>query len=124
VANPQPFFDYETFGDAQWSTFFLSRYSTVPSMFLLALIPLAAAVAGIRARTVGLAILGSFLVLQAVYVFPSGVARQDGPVWTVGVLEGRQVCLADPALISYPVPIAPRGWMADRVEIPCRQLVP
>ncbi|MET3705848.1 hypothetical protein ABIB17_000447 [Arthrobacter sp. UYEF6] len=123
VANPQRFFDYAIFGDAEWQTFFLSRYSTLPSMFLLALLPLAAGVARVKARTAFAAVLSAFLVLQAVHFFPSGVGRQDGPVWTEGVQVARQACLTEPTLMSQPVPIAPRGWMADKVEVPCTLLL-
>lgn len=124
VANPQPFFDYASFDQAEWDTFFLSRYSTVPSMFLLALVPLAAGVATTKTQPLSAAILGAFVVLQLVYFFPSGVARVDGPVWKEGVSEARNVCETNVGLESAPIPIAPRGWAADRVELPCSSLLP
>ncbi|MDQ0677776.1 hypothetical protein QFZ30_001158 [Arthrobacter pascens] len=123
VANPQRFFDYAGFNDAEWQTFFLSRYSTVPSMFLLALLPLAAAATEVRVRTAFAAVLSGFLVLQAVYFFPSWVSRQDGPIWAEGVLVARQACLNEPTVMSQSVPIAPRGWTWDKVEVSCTLLL-
>lgn len=123
VANPQPFFDYASFDQAKWETFFLSRYSTVPSMFLLALVPLAAAVAVSTRPTVSAAILGAFLMLQLVFFFPSGVARAEGPVWKEGIDVAREACKATSGLEYSRVPIAPRGWFADNVEIPCSSLL-
>lgn len=122
VVNPQPFFDYSSFGREEWNTFFLSRYSTAPSLFLLALIPLAAAVVKARWKSVSAGLLGAFLVLQVVFFFPSGVARTDGPAWNEGVGHARQACEADPSLDSASVPIAPRGWFADKVEVACATL--
>jgi hypothetical protein len=123
MANPQRFFDYAGFDGAQWQTFFLSRYSTLPSMFLLALLPLAAAATRVRARTAFAAVLSGFLVLQGVYFFPSEVGRQRGPVWTEGVRVARQACLAEPTVTNQSVPIAPRGWIWDEVEVSCTVLL-
>lgn len=122
IANPQPFFDYAAFAGKDWETFFLSRYSTVPSLFLLALIPLAAAVAKVSWKSASSALLGAYLVLQVVFFFPSGVARADGPVWGEGVERAREACQADPGLKSSAVPIAPRGWFADKVDLTCSAL--
>lgn len=123
IANPQPFFDYARFADADWGGFFLSRYSTVPSIFLIALIPLAAAIWMPVARLLSGALIGVFVILQVVFFFPTTVSRSDGPVWSDGVAVGRQACAADRSLNLVPVPIAPRGWFADKVNVPCRKLI-
>ncbi|MDQ0768571.1 hypothetical protein QF031_001320 [Pseudarthrobacter defluvii] len=123
VVNPQPFFDYASFTDAEWGGFFLSRYSTVPSMFLLALLPLAAAVLLSFSRAAWSAVLGCFLVLQLVFFFPTVVSRSEGPVWSEGVRAGQEACLKDPGLVASGIQIAPRGWFADKVNISCNRLL-
>lgn len=122
VVNPQSFFDYSTFTNADWDRFFLSRYSTAPSTFLLALLPLAAAVLAPLSRAAAAAILGGFLVLQLVFFFPTVVARTGGPVWSDGVNAGRAACQQDPGLAEAGVQIAPKGWFADKVYVRCDKL--
>ncbi len=122
VVNPQSFFDYATFSDADWDRFFLSRYSTAPSMFLLALLPLSAAVARPFSRAAP-ALLGGFLVLQLVFFYPAVVSRTNGPVWSEGVKAGRDACLSDSNLDAFGVQIAPKGWVADKVYVSCRRLL-
>ena len=130
VINPAPYFHYSKFGaPGDWEDFLLSRYSTVPSMFLLALIPLLASVLPARPRhsppdtpaalplaalpkglPLSSGLMGVFLVLQTVYFFPFDDVRSAGPEWSVGVNDARLACRADPILESINVPQAPAGW--------------
>lgn len=123
VINPAPYFDYAQFGTTgSWSDFFLSRYSTAPSMFLLALVPLLIAalvpaenspagsfITGNRFRGI---LLGIFVVLQSVYFFPVDAARSSGPDWAEGVRDARLVCAADPAPGSVHIAQQPGGWQS------------
>ena len=121
AVNPQPCFDYAAFTGADWDRFFLSRYSTAPSMFLLALLPLAAAVTPAFSKAAS-ALLGGFLVLQLLFFYPTVVSRTDGPVWSEGVKAGRDACRSDSDLDAFGVQIAPKGWLADKVYVNCRAL--
>lgn len=114
-------FDYSTFDAGQWRDFLLGRYSTVPSMFLLALLPLLAASVEKVSRPAMAGVLAAMVVLQCLYFFPSTAFRQEGPVWADGVEKARQACGADPTLVELPVGIAPGTW---KVHIRCDQLLP
>ncbi|TDT82521.1 hypothetical protein DFO47_102452 [Arthrobacter sp. AG258] len=123
VVNPQPFFDYAAFNAADWNGFFISRYSTAPSMFLLALFPLASAVLLTNSRAKASLLIGSFLALQLVFFFPTVVSRTNGPVWSEEVNAGKQACSANPTFETSGIQIAPRGWFADKVHIGCKELL-
>lgn len=123
VINPAPYFRYSDFVSAEdWMFFYISRYSVVPSMFLLALLPLLiprkAAEAGARGRWAALmdsrqfrgGVAGAFLILQSVYYFPIDDARGSGPEWAPGIQAAREACAADPDLASVEIPQAPNKW--------------
>ncbi|WP_146361445.1 hypothetical protein [Arthrobacter yangruifuii] len=125
VINPAPYFYYSQLDSpGSWAGFFLSRYSTVPSMFLLALIPLLVArpsgngaapgrvPALLRSSRFRWGVLGAFIVLQAVHYFPTDAARSSGPLWAEQVRSARQSCNADPTLESVQILEAPEGWAA------------
>lgn len=114
-------FDYSNYDEAQWLNFLFGRYSTVPSMFLLALLPLLAASLEKVSRPAMASVLAAMVVLQCLYFFPSTAFRQEGPAWVEGVAKARQACVADPALVEMPVGIAPGTW---KVQIPCERLLP
>jgi hypothetical protein len=119
VVNFQEYFDYASFDAERWERFFLSRYSTVPSMFLLALLPLAALCDRSKSRRLAPAILSGFLVLQSVYFFPQNTARNEGPEWRVEVAAAREACRNDPALASASVDVAPDQWLAAGLKVDC-----
>lgn len=131
IINPVAYFDYAAYTGQDWAGFFLSRYSTLPSMYLLALIPLAVSVpAGrtdpenrrqARGRMMAALGAGAFLTLQLAYYFPVDAARSDGPEWTTGVERARVLCSAQPLREVAEVPLAPDGWAA---AIPCGRLSP
>lgn len=120
--NFQTYFDYARFNAAQWQSFFLSRYTVAPSMFLLALVPLVAVIAAKTSRAAVAAILSALAVVVSVYFFPATVGRDHGPVWSAGIQTARSECRDTPGASTEGVPIAPTGWFADKVMLPCRML--
>lgn len=123
VINPAPYFHYARFDSSEdWAGFFLSRYSTIPSMFLLALIPLLIARGPeqgigpsrisslLRSPRWHWGVVGVFVALQTVHYFPIDAARSAGPEWAPQIREARQECAADPALESVRITQAPGNW--------------
>ncbi|MDM7989795.1 hypothetical protein [Arthrobacter sp. zg-Y877] len=124
ILNPAPWFNYAHFEPAAWGGFFLSRYSTVPSMFLLALIPLLMVIGSDRDPAVGSSrlagltaspqfrwgLIGAFVVLQTVHFFALDPARETGPEWAPQIPAARQACEADPGLESVDIQHAPGTW--------------
>lgn len=124
VLNFYKFFDYASYDAEQWKSLLLTRYSTVPSMFLLALIPLAALCDTSKRRTISVAILSAFVVLQCVYFFPASSLRNHGPDWRDGVAVARTACINEPSIPFQPVAIAPAHWLGEGVKVPCSLIVP
>jgi hypothetical protein len=124
IVNFQEYFDYASFDEERWEMFFLSRYSTVPSMFLLAILPLAALCDKSRFRRPAAAILGAFMVLQTVYFFPQNTSRNDGPDWQNGVRNARIECIQNPSMATASVSIAPENWLKGGLPINCGALRP
>lgn len=122
VVNFQEYFDYAAFDAERWEKFFLSRYSTVPSMFILALFPLAALCDRSKSRHLAAAVLSLFFVLQCVYFFPQNTARNDGPEWRTSVGAARDACRSDPSLAVAPVDVAPDQWLAGGLKVDCALL--
>lgn len=134
VVNPAASFGYSRFGPpGDWGAFLLSRYSAVPTMFLLALIPLlisrsaehpdpsgplAARVQDPWFRGV---LVGSFLILQTVYYFPIGDARSEGPVWAPQIQAAQMECRANSAMESVEIHQSPGDWVT---KIRCVDLLP
>jgi hypothetical protein len=114
-------FDYSNFDGSQWRTFLLGRYSTVPSMFLLALLPLLAVARQKLTRPATSGVLASLMVLQCLYFFPSAAFRQDGPLWEEGVAVARSACIDDPTMTESVVGTAPGAW---KVHLRCHDLRP
>jgi hypothetical protein len=121
VFNFSDSFDYSEFAGTQWNAFLLGRYSTIPSMFLLALLPLLAASLERVSRAALSSVLIGLVVLQSIYFFPSAAFRQDGPVWANGIATARDACLADLALGESAVGTAPGTW---KVQVRCDDLRP
>lgn len=118
IVNANPAFDYAAFTMDDWlKQFSFLRYAAAPSMFLLALIPLACAVAAERpgaaawrAGPLAPAVLLIFLLMN---YFPTATTRQAGPDWATGVEAARSACAADAALLEATVRAAPGGWQLD-----------
>jgi hypothetical protein len=125
VVNPSPKLDFATFSEEYWlSGFTFFRYAAAPSMFLLALAPIACAVAenqGIivrsKARYLAPALLAVFLSTSYFQATPS---RQTGPEWVAGVRAAAEQCSADPSLVEALIPVTPASW---EVSVPCRMLL-
>lgn len=131
--NPAPWFNYSTFQLKDWGLFYLGRYSVIPSMFLLALIPLLIALSADRERPATpnklvdfatstqfrWALIAAFVVLQTVHFFGVDVQREGGPEWSTQIHAASQACQADPELENVEIQHAPRGWLT---VIPCRDL--
>ncbi len=133
--SPGSFYDYATMSDSQLDAPWLARYGVVPSMFLLALVPLALAAlarprgvaaaraaGGVRARTVLLPAI-TLVVLAAVLVgnFSSAVSRRsNGPRWQPQVVSMEAYCdLAAPGA-AYRLYGAPSTtW---KIDVPCSRV--
>lgn len=123
--NFTDYFDYAGFDQAGWGRVHLGRYAVVPSMFLLALLPLVGEVLGRAARgeelrrTARAAAVSAAAVLMLVYFFPVSVGREFGPVWRDGVEQGYTACQAPGSGPTSVIPIAPTGWIYKGVTVPC-----
>lgn len=119
-------FTYAKFVEADWAAGFgYMRYAAAPAMFLLLLLPLAAAGALERrriSRNASALVAGFFLVFLLASYFPATTFRQDGPAWSPGVDSARIACQSDPALSSAAVVVAPAIWKFSHVQIPCQDL--
>lgn len=123
MVSPAAYFHYSTFESAQdWDEFFLSRYSAVPSMFLLALVPLLIPVSADRRPSTGRlapwvrspgfrgGVAGAFLILVTIHYFPLETLGSAGPEWAPQIREARQECAADPELETVRITQAPGNW--------------
>jgi hypothetical protein len=91
----------------------------VPSMLLLAVVPIAAAVAWRRGTLTRMAaVLGSIVVALALAAqfAPPNTSRSSGPTWSPQVGDAAKECAARPAEPEEPILLAPEGWI---VEFPC-----
>lgn len=122
VVNPAPFFDYADFSVQQWRQVFPSRYAVPTSMFVMGLVPIVLAVLPRSSNAAKWAIVGVFITLHAGTFFPSYTARLDGPNWRQSVTQAVESCSDQAPGEEVALPIAPAGWFADEVVIPCRKL--
>lgn len=126
VLSGNPMFNYASYSEVDWaSAFGYIRYAAAPAMFLLILIPLAAAVAmkdGHIGRRAAPLLVGTFITFLLIAYFPAATMRQVGPSWTPGVEAARLACTNDPALVHAGVTIAPATWKYAQVDIPCAEL--
>jgi hypothetical protein len=121
IFNFSDAFDYSNFDGTQWRAFLLGRYSTLPSMFLLALLPLLAVACEKLSKPAASSVLASLMVLQCLYFFPSDAFRQNGPLWAEGVETARHACVDDPTRTELAVGTAPGAW---KVQVSCNDLRP
>ncbi|HYH77611.1 MAG TPA: hypothetical protein VD841_08955 [Arthrobacter sp.] len=126
VVSGKPMFNYANYTEADWATGFgYMRYAATPAMFLLLLVPIAAAAANERrqlSRRLSALIVSAFIGFLAISYFPASTARDDGPAWSTGVEAARAACVADPALTSAVAVVAPVTWKFADVRIPCESL--
>jgi hypothetical protein len=124
VLNPSPELDFANFSKEEWqSKFTFFRYAAAPSMFLLALVPIACAVAedkGVigtnKTKYLAPVLLAVFLSNSYLQATP---VRQTGPEWMTGVQTATVQCAADPSLTEAVIPVTPANW---QVAVPCRLL--
>jgi hypothetical protein len=122
VVNPAPFFAYAEFSAQQWRQAFPSRYAVPTSMFVLSLVPIMLAILP-RSRTAAKwALVGVFITLNAGTFLPSYTARLEGPDWQQAVTQATESCSGQAAGGEVALPIAPAGWFADELIVPCRRL--
>lgn len=124
VLNPSPELDFANFSTEDWlSKFTFFRYAAAPSMFLLALIPIACTVAedkGVicpnKTKYFAPVLLAVFLSNSYLQATP---ARQTGPEWMTGVQTATVQCAVDPSLTEAVIPVTPASW---QVAVPCKLL--
>lgn len=119
VSNPAPYLDYATFSAADWpARFVFGRYSVVPTMFVLAALPLFASATARFGRAAPVAVLAGFSLLMVSMYFPPSTSRSNGPVWADQVLIGRNFCDSTCDTDFYDIPTSP-VFFKGRVRIPC-----
>jgi hypothetical protein len=122
VLNPNPTLYYGDYTNSQLRSMGYLRYAMVPSMLLLAVVPIAAAVAWRRSTLTRVAaVLGSIVVALALVAqfAPQNTSRSGGPTWSPQVGDAAKECAARPADPAEPILLAPEGWI---VEFPCARL--
>lgn len=93
LANPAEYLDYAQFTASDWFEYFLfSRYSMVPTMFILAVIPLLGQSISRYAPQIPLAVGIGFAVLLASMYFVPGTRRDGGPVWAEETEKAASFC--------------------------------
>ncbi|MFH5877832.1 hypothetical protein [Arthrobacter sp. NA-172] len=121
-SNPAHYLDYASFSASDWKTIFLfGRYSVVPTMFVLALLPLFASAMSRFGKSAPAAVLVAFSLLLASMYFPPSTSRDNGPVWAEQVLIGRNLCGQAADTNFYDVPTAP-AFFEGKVRISCPAL--
>jgi hypothetical protein len=130
-ATPAGFSNYANSTPAQWASPWLTRYGVVPSMMLLALIPLAIwgrkrasktpvslnRVRSRRARTARWVSIALMVALLFGQFFPATTRRDSGPLWQPQVAAKRAFCESRPASTMVSLAGAPgAAWL---VNVPC-----
>ncbi|BAS17716.1 hypothetical protein AHiyo8_60190 [Arthrobacter sp. Hiyo8] len=119
ASNPAPYLDYATFSAADWpARFVFGRYSVVPTMFVLATVPLLASALARFGRAAPIAALMAFSLLLASMYFPPSTSRNNGPVWAEHVRTARNLCAPASDTDFYDIPTSP-VFFKGIVRIPC-----
>lgn len=124
AVNGKSTFNYATFGKLDWETGFgYLRYAAAPGMFLLTLVPFAAATAAerfrVRDRLPLLAATAAFVLFLLPGYLPPDTTRRDGPLWSTGVQDARAKCVDAAGLQNSTVLVAPTTWKFAQVQISC-----
>lgn len=130
--SPGTFYDYASLALLDRADPWLARYGVVPSMFLLALVPVAVAAGRHRRRndtpttrrrlrrTVSWAVLVTLLALMLVQFSPSSTRRDHGPLWQPQVAAARETCRTERPTHVIALAGAPASeW---KVDLPCSRL--
>lgn len=111
LLNPDPSLNYGKFDLAAWSNFGFARYGFLGGAFLLAGVPLAAAIAWQRGkRIVAVACVIAVIVLCAISFFPGDVSRSEGAPWPDDSAFQSE-CATDPN-VTVTTMTAPAPWSA------------
>lgn len=123
VLSGNSMFAYSKYLESNWASGFgYVRYAAAPAMFILLLIPIAAAVALKRGQIqngITSLLTGIFVAVLLISYFPTATTRQVGPAWSPGVEAARTLCSSDPTLASAAVTAAPATWKFAQVVVPC-----
>ena len=122
VSNPAKYLDYASFSASDWPEFFVfGRYSVVPTMFILATVPLLASALARFGRAVPVVVLAGFALLLASMYFPPSTSRNNGPAWAEQVRAGRDFCASTPEAAFHDVQTSPE-FFQGYVRITCQRL--
>lgn len=122
VSNPAKYLDYASFSASDWPEFFVfGRYSVVPTMFVLAAVPLLASALARFGRAAPVVVLASFALLLASMYFPPSTSRSIGPVWSEQVRAGRDLCTSTPEATVHDLRSSP-PFFNGVVRLSCQQL--
>jgi hypothetical protein len=123
-ATPTGFSDYAASSAAHWATPWIDRYGVVPSMLLLAVIPVALGVLGPATRTARRILWAGSVVLVVLLLaqfIPSSTRRDGGPLWSPQVSRATLLCESRPPTTFVPLAGAPGGtWL---VHVQCARLL-
>ncbi len=124
VDNPQPFYDYATLSTGQLTTVWLTRYGIVPSMMLLAIVPIGVSIALKRPRRAPRlsirrpAVFATASLLAVCMIIacllPGPTRRSFGPTWQPQITAARETCETHPD--TQLVLRETIGW---HVTVPC-----
>ena len=116
-ATPSAFSDYASNSTAHWANPWIDRYGVVPSLLLLAVIPLALSLARRPARLVGALVLTAVLLAQFT---PSTTRRDSGPLLAPQVTRALELCESRMPATQVSLAGAPGGnWL---VVVSCARL--
>jgi hypothetical protein len=123
VLNFHPWLAFSGYSATELAKFGPLRYAVVPSMFLIAMVAVAAdrlarrpALWGSVAAALLLLGLGALVLVHA---GPGPTGRSGGPRWSTEVDGAEQQCAAGATTVT--IPISPQGW---QVAVACQTLDP
>lgn len=108
-ATPAAFSDYSAYSPKQWEAPWIDRYGVVPSLLLLAVIPLALSLTRRVTRMIGAVALIAVLLAQFT---PTQTRRDGGPLLSTQVASASQLCTSEPPATLTKLRGAPGGtWL-------------
>lgn len=120
-ANKSIFFDYAVFNTKEWTELFsFTRYSVVPTMFIMAIIPTIGISLSRRKLGSQKVVLAGFAFLFVAMYFVPGTNRDGGPVWAEQVGTARLECSSGDQVAAV-IKVAPHFYDGD-VHLSCSLL--
>lgn len=121
-SNPAEYLDYAGYTADDWERYFMfSRYAVVPTMFVLAILPLLASALARFGKTAPVAALSGFGILLASMYYPATTRRDNGPVWADNVIIGTNLCGPARDVDYFEIAVAP-DFYKGKVQLPCTVL--